>query len=68
MNSAQLKISKPMKVEKNVSVIVTEGDLQIHMGKALTRLLYKGQEKMVFRAEEIDVVINMLQTAKKELA
>src|SRR5512137_2046412 len=45
---------KDMKVTKDLHVTVKEGDLELHMGKALSSFHYKGQEKFVFRTAEIE--------------
>ncbi len=56
-----------MKVEKDISVTVTEGDLRLHMGKVLSSFYYKGVEKFVFRTVEIEPLAAMLTKGKAEL-
>lgn len=56
-----------MTIEHNPMVIVSEGDMQVRMGKALTTFAHKGQDKFVLRANEIPTLIKMLEEAKKSL-
>ena len=57
-----------MKVKKTLHVEVSDGELEVRMGRALTSIYFKGQEKAVFRANEIDTLISLLQKGKEELA
>lgn len=56
-----------MKVTKDLHVTVKDGDLELHMGKALSSFHYKGQEKFVFRTAEIEPLAKILMDGKKEL-
>lgn len=57
-----------MKLNRALTVTVTEGDLELRMGKALTTFAYKGQDKFVLRASEVDTFIALAQKAKQEMA
>jgi len=56
-----------MNVTKDIHVTVKEGDMELHMGKALSSFHYKGQEKFVFRTAEIEPLAEMLLNGKREL-
>lgn len=56
-----------MELVKYISVTCTEGDFRIVMGKCLTTLYYKGQEKFVFRNSELDIIFEMVKAAKEKL-
>ena len=56
-----------MKVETNVHVVVKEGDLELRVSKALSTFSYKGQDKFVFRTEELVLFQLMIAAAKIEL-
>jgi hypothetical protein len=56
-----------MDIKRDLNVTCTEGDLEIQMGRVLTTFSYKGQDKFVFRNVELDSLIALLTTAKKEL-
>lgn len=56
-----------MKVHSDVSVTVTQGDLELRVGKALSTFTYKGQDRFVFRTEELVPLQLMIAAAKIEL-
>lgn len=56
-----------MKIETNVHVTVKEGDLELRVAKGLSTFSYKGQDKFVFRTEELVPLQLMIAAAKIEL-
>jgi hypothetical protein len=56
-----------MKVETNVHVVVKDGDLELRVAKGLSTFAYKGQDKFVFRTEELVPLQLMIAAAKIEL-
>lgn len=56
-----------MNVETNVHVVVKNGDLELRVAKGLSTFAYKGQDKFVFRTEELVPLQLMIAAAKIEL-
>lgn len=56
-----------MKVETNIHVTVSNGDLELRVAKGLSTFSYKGQDKFVFRTEELVPLQLMIAAAKIEL-
>jgi hypothetical protein len=56
-----------MNIKSDVSVTVTEGDLELRVGKTLSTFTYKGQDKFVFRTSELVPLQTMITAAKIEL-
>ena len=56
-----------MKVTKDLSVTVKDGEMELRLGRALTTFAYKGVDKFVFRTAEIEPLAKMLVDGKKEL-
>ena len=57
-----------MKIEKAFNVRVTEGEIEIRMGSAMTSIYIKEQEKAVLYMREVDTIIALLNKGKEELA
>lgn len=56
-----------MKVHSDVNITVTEGDLELRIGKALSTFTYKGQDRFVFRTAELAPLAEMIKAGKAEL-
>lgn len=56
-----------MTLKRDVSITVTQGDLELRVGKALSTFAYKGQDKFVFRTEELVPFQLMIAAGKIEL-
>ena len=56
-----------MEITKNTIVTCKNGDMELRMGNGLTSFYFKGQEKFVFRTNELDKFIEMVQASKLEL-
>lgn len=56
-----------MNVKSDVSITVTEGDLELRIGKAMTSFAYKGQDKFMFRTSELVTLQTMIAAGKIEL-
>ena len=57
-----------MKIHKDLHVTLTEGELELRMGRALTSFYFKGHEKFVFRNPELKTLCTMIQKGEQELA
>lgn len=57
-----------MNIKKALTVYLTEGELEVRMGRAMTSVYLKGQEKMVLYTREVDTLIELLNKGKEELA
>ncbi len=56
-----------MNVTSDVSITVKEGDLELRVGKALSTFTYKGQDRFVFRTDELVTLQTMIAAGKIEL-
>ena len=56
-----------MKIQNDIMVTLTDGDLEVRVGKALTTFAYKGKDTFVFRTAEIEPFIALLKAGKKEI-
>ena len=56
-----------MNVEAHVHVTVKNGDMELRVAKGLSTFAYKGQDKFVFRTEELVPLQLMIAAAKVEL-
>lgn len=53
-----------MDLTKDITVNCKSGDLELRYGRALCSFYFKGQEKFVFKTEELDEFVKMIQAAK----
>ena len=56
-----------MNIKVDIMVTVSEGDLQLKMGKALTTFTYKGQDKFVFKTAELKTLFELAEAAAEKL-
>ena len=56
-----------MKIQSDLMVTLTDGDLEIKVGRALTTFAYKGKDTFVFRTAEIEPFVALLQSGKREI-
>src|ERR1035437_4113771 len=66
-NSSRPAQHKNMNVETHVHIMVKNGDLELRIAKGLSTFAYKGQDKFVFRTEELVTLQLMIAAAKIEL-
>ena len=61
-------VATNMKIERNMTVTCSDGELEVLMGKGMTSIRLKGQDKMVLYTREVNQLISILQAAATDLA
>jgi len=60
---APLSSIKTMKITSDTTITASEGELEVRMGKGMTSVYVKKQEKLVLYTNEVSTLIQLLQTA-----
>ncbi len=64
---APLSSIKTMKITSDTTITASEGELEVRMGKGMTSVYVKKQEKLVLYTNEVSTLIQLLQTANTKL-
>ncbi len=56
-----------MKVQKDIHITITEGELELRIGKGLSTFAFKGKDAFVFRTAELKILCGMAEAGLAEL-